>query len=107
MTSALDDIINFTSSASSTGSLYSNSNSHLESDLYDTSDNNKIINVSDCLRLHSGDVIVKGTINSISRLYKMVKSVVVNCKECEQYKIDFSEPLNEYQVNQNLTKKCE
>lgn len=99
MASALDDIIESSDSIS-------DSASNLLSDISDTSDN-KILNVSNCLRLHSGNVRVNGTINSLSRLCKMIKAVRIYCNSCHfENKIAYPEPMNEYQINNNLTKKC-
>jgi len=70
----------------------------------DTSDTNDapIISISECLRRHSGDVKVNGTITSISRLYKMIKSVTYECKIC-----DYLVPINyEVPVDQTKIKNC-
>ncbi|MGD9673850.1 MAG: AAA family ATPase [Candidatus Nitrosocosmicus sp.] len=47
------------------------------------SNNTDIISVSECLRRHSGNVSVKGTISSYSSLYKLIKSVTFECMDCE------------------------
>jgi DNA replicative helicase MCM subunit Mcm2 (Cdc46/Mcm family) len=52
------------------------------SDISDISDTKNVLSVGECLRLHSGNVIVQGTITSISRLYKMIKSVTLECVAC-------------------------
>jgi replicative DNA helicase Mcm len=76
------------------------------SDISDTYDNEKVINVSECLRLHTGNVNVQGTITSISRLYKMIKSVTLQCIVCGQFKkVDFSIPQY-YPVN-STNQKCD
>ncbi|MDN5868451.1 MAG: AAA family ATPase, partial [Candidatus Nitrosocosmicus sp.] len=43
---------------------------------------NTIVEVSDCLRLDTGNVSVLGTVTSLSRLYKMLKSVNYYCSDC-------------------------
>jgi replicative DNA helicase Mcm len=96
MASALDDIIE-------SSDYVSDSAPNLLSDISD----NKIINVSNCLRLHSGNVLVNGTINSLSRLYKTIKAVRIYCNSGHfENKIAFPEPLNEHQINNNFLKKC-
>ncbi|HSA75178.1 MAG TPA: hypothetical protein VLE21_03215 [Candidatus Nitrosocosmicus sp.] len=42
---------------------------------------NSILEVSDCLRLDTGNVSVLGTVTSLSRLYKMSKSVNYYCSD--------------------------
>ncbi len=76
------------------------------SDTSDTSDNGgNIINISDCLRKHSGNVRVKGTICSGSRLYKMVKSISYYCECKVGQTIIFPEPISDYESTV-LYKKC-
>jgi replicative DNA helicase Mcm len=82
MTSALDDITGYTLSESK----FYTSNFKSPSDITDTYDNVKVINVSECLRLHTGNVNVQGTITSMSNLYKMIKSVTIECIACEKNK---------------------
>src|SRR4051794_8270008 len=77
---ALEDLIDFVPDIN-------NLNPKPLSDISDTTDQSKYnkenpIGISDCLRRHSGNVCVQGTITSMSRLYKMVKSVVIGCNNC-------------------------
>ena len=72
---SIDDLINFVPSLN-------NNISHSVSDLSDLSDTKKILSAGECLRLHSGNVVVQGTITGISRLYKMIRSVTIECVEC-------------------------
>jgi replicative DNA helicase Mcm len=57
------------------------------SDISDTYDKENVISISECLRLHLGNVKVRGTIVSISKLYKMIKGVLFVCNKCysEEY----------------------
>lgn len=57
------------------------------------------ISITTCLRLHKGDVKVHGTIASISKLYKMVKSITLECSSCSfvqkiKYPIPIDPPQN-------------
>jgi len=69
------------------------------SDLYDKYDNENIISISDCLRMHSGNIKVRGTIVSISKLYKMIKSVLFVCNSC-----GFKYPTKIFQIPVNQLK---
>ncbi|MGD9532202.1 MAG: AAA family ATPase [Candidatus Nitrosocosmicus sp.] len=62
--------------------------------------NTDIISVSECLRRHSGNVSVKGTINSYSSLYKMIKSVILECKDCGiRQTTNYPDPINFFSQN--------
>lgn len=63
--------------------------------------NTDIISVSECLRRHSGNVNVKGTVSSYSSLYKMIKSTTLECKDCGVRQIiNYPDPINYNQQNQ-------
>ena len=64
-----------------------------------------ILSVSECNRKHSGNFKVHGTIISMSRIYKLIKSVTLKCDDCndEQTKI-YKPPINPNQFQ--LNKKC-
>ena len=56
--------------------------------------------------MHSGNVTVHGTIASYSRVYKMIKSVTVKCKNCSfKVHIPFEIPVSDY-PNNISNKKC-
>jgi replicative DNA helicase Mcm len=102
--SSIDDLINFvplvndtiTNSLSDLSDLSNQTNLH--------NDKNPI-SISRCLRLHCGNVSVQGTITSISRLYKMIKSVTLECITCSQNaKVDY--PIPQYYSAYKLNKKC-
>ena len=102
MTSALDDITGYTLSESQ----FNTSNFKSLSDTTDTYDDEKVISITECLRLHSGNVSVQGTITSISGLYKMIKSVTLQCIACGQNrKADFQIP--QYYPVKSINQKCD
>ena len=73
---------------------------NLLSDTSDTSDIKNPISVTQSIRLHSGERVVKGTIASISRLYKMVKSVTVECHKCSiNHSISYPIPILERNIS--------
>ena len=100
MTSALDEITDYTLSESK----YHTSNCKSLSDLSDISDIKNIISISDSLRLHSGNVKVRGTIIGFSKLYKMIKAAIFVCNKCEL------EDYIEYQIPEDqpksINRKC-
>jgi DNA replicative helicase MCM subunit Mcm2 (Cdc46/Mcm family) len=101
VTSALDDITDYALSESE----FSTSNYKSISDTSDTSDNEKVISIAKCLRLHSGSVSIQGTITSISRLYKMIKSVILHCKKCGlDQQVDYKIPTD--QLQNVINEKC-
>ncbi len=93
----LENLINFDPPSKDLSPYY-------PSDASDISDNENPISISECLRLHEGNVKVHGTIASISRLYKMIRSVTLECKSCEF--IQSSEYPIPIDVPQNINKKC-
>jgi hypothetical protein len=80
---------------------------HDSHDLSDISDNENPISVTECIRMHSGDMVVKGTIASISRLYKMIKSVTIVCPNCGVNRhIPYPIPILEPPNNLSTFKEC-
>lgn len=67
----------------------------------------KILNVSDCLRLHDGKVCVFGTITSMSKIYKMVQAIVSECINCGDKQIKTLEfPINFFTIDDKKCKTC-
>jgi replicative DNA helicase Mcm len=84
---------------------FDHSNNLFLSDITDTYDIQNILSVAECLRLHTGDVKVQGTITSISRLYKMIKSVAIICVRCGLSE-QISYPIPTDDVQHMPTGKC-
>ena len=76
------------------------------SDQPDSGNKENPISISECLRRHSGNVLVQGTITSMSRLYKMVKSVTIGCSNCDSNaKSDYQIPKS-FPANTTTNQKC-
>ncbi len=73
------------------------------SDISDLYDNKNPISVTKGIRLHLGDVVVKGTITSIFKVYKMIKSVIVDCQNCCT-SLSISYPIRVLELPNDLSK---
>lgn len=79
-----------------------------ESDQSDQSDQKtetKIVNVSECIKLHSERVQVTGNIVGITEPFKMVSAIFQNCRCGESTKI-FNPPLYSLTEGDNKCSKC-